>query len=247
MQLTTSFGSPLSVPWLLLLAILLAAVSSALDLSTELNLGSELGFKLDYPLATYGIYEPKPNKKGDLPTIKKGATSNYYAFSSHLKFNHAVTGITDGQLVEMLHRAADDMEIAIQRYGLNPKSRPGAITFLAFSNEVFLSSTIKGAGFTMEFSQTPVKKLLKQCAAFWSTKWPADPDYNNQHANSAGCGEIAALHQYFISRPRPHQNDDDAINFFKNINPQPRMSTIIKVNGEWVLKPPCQSDEPVCA
>lgn len=167
----------------------------------------------------------------------KDARRAIYVWSTHLMFNGNVQSIRDGQLVKLLWDARGEFVEDAQQYEFAPKRWPGAITILAFGNEIILSSSQKGPSFTYQYSQTPVRELLAQCSAVWQQG--AAGREEKPHRSQSSCGEIMTAHQYYLTRqnqqqPPLHTQNARTVTIFHNL--------LTQVTD---LIPPCGTNQPV--
>lgn len=206
---------------LLLAGWFLISSLNAIDARTEKPPKGKLGMSLDYQLA-----------KED-----EDARRAIYVWSTHLVFNGNVQSIRDGQLITLLWDARDEFVEDAQQYEFGPKRWPGAITILAFDNEIIISSSQKGPSFTYKYSQTPVKELLAQCSAIWQQG--AAGREEKQHRSQGSCGEIMTAHQYYLTRqnqqgPPLHTQNARTVTLFHN--PFTKITDLI---------PPCGTNQAV--
>lgn len=148
-----------------------------------------------------------------------------------LKFMEPVSRISDGQLWQMAHDAFNEMAADAVHYGVK-KDRPGAVTVLAFGNEINISSSMKGKGaFAYEYPQSNVVKALQLCQITWEAGGGGE---DQLHKNSGNCGEVMAA--------QLHYNIHDA-----PLADQKARAGAVLVNKQQELKntPPCGTDQDV--
>ena len=191
-----------SPAWLPLAIILCAfgTVLDAYDLSQRRQPQGPLGVALDYSLATtfpVGLdANPQPRRN--------------WMFSSHLKFNQHVSTISDSQLWRIAFDAFAEVLPEMRQYGINPNhNQPGAMTVLAFGNELILASSQKGpVSFSYTFRDSPVLETLRLCQAIYRESSVTGSD--KEHRTAGRCGEIMAAHLYYVQHPDTRLSDTQA-------------------------------------
>jgi hypothetical protein len=126
----------------------------------------------------------------------------------------------------MAEDAHHEMDADRLRYEIGHRQMPTVMTVLAWGNEVLLVSSQKGAkSFSYEIPNTPVAETLRLCQAVWrDTGQPDKP-----HFNDGKCGEIMAVHLYYIMHRR-HLGLQ---------KPQARIGTVGLAQGRIVRFPLC--------
>ncbi|KND93462.1 hypothetical protein TOPH_01958 [Tolypocladium ophioglossoides CBS 100239] len=203
-------------------------VLNAADFSQKREPEGPLQVRLDYTLAS------RDTRKWD------GA--HQWVFSTHLTFNGKVADITNGQLKKIAVDAYKEMEVDILQYNPTrdlrsgkPQYLPGAMTIMAFGNEIILSSSQRGnPAFINEVADSPVRAKLELCQIFWRD-FVAGPNADLRmldHKNQRKCGEIMAFHQYY----QVHDQD------ISEIEPKARVTTVLKRSDKYEIIPPCGTD-----
>lgn len=163
----------------------LSFVLYALDLSSIKQPLNELGVTLDYSLATKFPKERKPSQVYN------------YLYSSHITFNGPVSQITDGQLWQLALDAYSFLEADMNQYGISiKKQKPGAMTVIAWGNEIIFASSQKGISFTYEGDQTEVSLSLERCQTQYLESQP--DGQATRHRTGGKCGEEMAAHLYYL-------------------------------------------------
>lgn len=180
-----------STSWLHLLVVLcsLNTLLDAYDVSQEKPALGPLGVTLDYPLAIAFPDFQDPNN-ANVP--------RNWAWSSHFEFAQPVSTITDGQLWSMALDAYKEMVADAKQYGVGNRNRPGAMSVLAFGNELIFASSQKGrTSFSYTYANTPVLHSLRLCQAV------VGPGEGQEHKNGGSCGEVMAVQLYYTRHPTP--------------------------------------------
>lgn len=147
---------------------------------------NELGLTLDYSLAQW---TPDGNRNARSP--------RNYCFTSHITFNGPVSQITDGQLWKIAFTGYDYIEADMSQYQVGKKFKPGALTILAWGNEIILASSQKGSNsFTYQSGEpNKVLKILQMCQATYLKDYTAGTA--REHRTQGKCGEEMAAHMYY--------------------------------------------------
>jgi hypothetical protein len=76
------------------------------------------------------------------------------------------------------------------------------MTIMAVGNEVYLSSSQRGASsFTYNYAETPLRYWLRICELVWRQRGLPD----GEHWNDGKCGEVMVTHQYYVNHPQAAQ------------------------------------------
>ncbi|KAK4220603.1 hypothetical protein QBC38DRAFT_526015 [Podospora fimiseda] len=138
-----------------------------------------------------------PPAEGEGPTVPETRDDRYnIVYSSHLTFSTPVAQLfNDGQLWEMAYEAYQEMMDSAVQYHINVKKlRPGAMSVMAWGNQIILASSQKGESFTYDSAiETPVLQDLRLCQA--------SSALNGEHRTRGSCGEEMAAHLYYILNP----------------------------------------------
>lgn len=119
-----------------------------------------------------------------------------WMFSSHLTFAQPVNSITDGQLWQIAHDAYAEIAPERLQYRISDRGQAGAMTVLAFGNELILASSQKGpTSFSYTFQNTRVLQILRICQATYMIT--SSTVSNLEHRADDRCGEVMAAHLYY--------------------------------------------------
>lgn len=122
----------------------------------------------------------------------------------------------------------------MSQYEINRKKfRPGALTILAWGNEVILASSQKGTNsFTYQGEPSEVSKILEKCQATYLERF--EDGTATEHRTQGKCGEEMAAHLYYLL-PTTKANG-------VKLNAQNAVIGTVGLNqrdGTVVKKPPC--------
>lgn len=150
----------------------------------------------------------------------------HWLWSSHLVFNGPVAQITDGQLWQIAFDAWSEIDPDRLNYDIGLRNLPGAMTVLAFSNELILASSQKGSSaYSYKQLNTPVSLALEMCQMIWRD----DGEIKKEHQHKGKCGEPMSMHLYYLRYPDTHLSDQGA-----------RIGTVVKNrDGDMVPTDPC--------
>lgn len=182
---------------------------------------NELGVTLDYSLANW---EPPENWSARVPR-------NWF-FSSHITFNGPVSQITDGQLWNLAFKAYSYLDADMSQYKIDAGFKPGAMTILAWGNEIILASSQKGSNsFTYQGKRSKVSIILEECQVTYLQKWKQGTA--KEHRTQGKCGEEMSTHLYYLLQPEKNGVDLDAQNgVIGTVGRDPQ-------SGKVVTKNPC--------
>lgn len=139
---------------------------------------NELGVTLDYSLAKWA-----PPGNWNARQIPRN-----YLLSSHITFNGPVNQITDAHLWKLAIVAYSYLEPDIVQYEIDTTNTPGALTILAWGNEIILASSQKGYNsYTYQGKESKVSKILEKCQATYLEKVPGGQA--RRHRTKGKCGE----------------------------------------------------------
>ncbi|RYP45986.1 hypothetical protein DL768_007736 [Monosporascus sp. mg162] len=173
----------------LLILGVFCAFGNGYDLSKPLKPRGPLGVTLDYSLATAW---PEPRDPKDNKVFRN------WVWTSHIQFKNPVSEITDRQIWQIARDAWDEVQIDREQYGISDRSKPGAMTVLAWGNEMILASSQKGtSSFTYKYKNTPVLETLELCQIVWREHGPGGGETDKQHRTEGKCGELMAAHLYY--------------------------------------------------
>ncbi|KAF3389738.1 hypothetical protein DPV78_011380 [Talaromyces pinophilus] len=169
----------------ILVSCYLSFIQHALGLTGIQQPLNELGLTLDYSLAHW---TPDDNRNPRSP--------HSYCFTSHITFNGPVSQITVGQMWKIAFTAYDYIEADMSQYQINPNFKPGALTILAWGNEIILASSQKGSNsFTYQSGPNKVLQILQMCQATYLADFPAGSATG--HRTQGKCGEEMAAYIYY--------------------------------------------------
>lgn len=216
-------------PLALLLLVIWCAFSTVLgayDPTTRRKPQGPLGVALDFSFANNW---PRELSNSDTQTPRN------WMWSSHITFKYPVSAITDGQLWQIATDAYKEIPADMNQYGISVnKHQPGALTILAFGNEIILASSQRGQpSYTYNYANTDVLESLKLCQIIWKDNGPDDSSTDKQHANRGQCGEVIAAHLYYSIYTTPLKER------------QARIGTVVSRGGEMRFFPPCGNPEKV--
>ena len=185
---------------ILYILCLLSLSCGAYDLRQPLAPLGPLGVTLDWSFTT--------RFPGGIPLQSKHKRN--VIFSSHIVLNGPVSQFRDGQLWQIALDAYDEIQPDMEQYGMRFAQQwaPGAMTILAWDNEIILASSQKGPqSFTYDYQgedATPVLAQLNECQTQLQLLLESESREGEEtpvvgiHRTSGKCGEEMAAHLYYL-------------------------------------------------
>jgi hypothetical protein len=97
----------------------------------------------------------------------------------------------------MAFNAYGYIEADMSQYQVGKKFKPGALTILAWGNEIILASSQKGSNsFTYEGEPSKVLQILQMCQTTYLRDYSAGTA--TKHRTEGKCGEEMAAHLYYL-------------------------------------------------